>query len=215
MMKLLGIAVMLPSALAANLIWGSYPSNPQCSNCLDETFASCEGDYESPGYARCMCAGVGSTNMVSCVSVCTAVDQDSLGISWGDNVASGWYTYCIMFDEFKSLCGEAQQYVTPELWADPARCGNVDLLEGDSETPSQTTGGLDVPEPTSPPTQQTDGSGNSMPTPTRGPSNTETTTGTAAAGRTTSSSAAGTTVDVLPAMGMVLGLAVQVMGMNW
>lgn len=133
-MKLLVHALILPSALAANLIWGSYPSNPQCNNCLDQTFDSCEGDYTTPEYARCMCAGVGSTNMVSCVSVCSAVDQDSLGISWADNVASGWYTYCIMFDEFKSLYAEAKSYVSPDLWAEPVRCGNVDVSEGDGRT---------------------------------------------------------------------------------
>ena len=81
-------------------------------------------------YARCMCAGDGGTNMVTCSSICGV--PDNLGISWAENVASGWYTYCIMFDEFKVMCPQAQEHVTPELWADPARCGGVDTSGGGS-----------------------------------------------------------------------------------
>ncbi|KAM7183574.1 hypothetical protein V8F20_012575 [Naviculisporaceae sp. PSN 640] len=212
-MKLLATALFLPSALAANLIWGSYPSNPQCSNCLDLTFEVCEGDYTTPEYARCMCAGEGSTSMVSCMGVCSAVDQDSLGISWVDNVASGWYTYCVMFDEFKSLCAEAQEYVSPDLWAEPVRCGNVDAVsEGDDRI--NTTGVLNPPGPTSTPTTPTDEGKDASPTPTKGPSKSETTTGAGAAGRPTSSSAAANPANPLPTLGVIVGLGIQLMGMN-
>lgn len=127
MKSLTAILLMPYAALASNLIFGSYPSNPECDACLDATVAGCPGDYQTPEYARCMCGGDGSANMISCIPSCNV--PDNLGIAWGDNVATGWYTYCIMFDEFKSLCAEAEYYVSPELWADPDRCGNVDVSE--------------------------------------------------------------------------------------
>ena len=88
-MKLLAGSVLFSTALAATPIWGAFPSSPDCDNCLDQTFASCPGDYMTDAYAMCMCAGDGGTNMVTCSSICGV--PDNLGISWAENVASGWW----------------------------------------------------------------------------------------------------------------------------
>ncbi|GKU22061.1 hypothetical protein FLAG1_10262 [Fusarium langsethiae] len=97
------------TVLASNPLFGAY-STDQCDTCLDQTFESCPGDYQTRPYATCMCAGDGSANFVSCLSSCdTSLNEPA-------NASATYYGYCLMF--FKELCDGAQQFVDEETYAE-------------------------------------------------------------------------------------------------
>ncbi|KAK3313288.1 hypothetical protein B0H66DRAFT_628918 [Apodospora peruviana] len=226
------------TGFAANLIWGAFPSHPDCDSCLDQTFDSCPGDYMTEPYAQCMCAGDGATNMVTCTSICGVPDQN-LGLTWDESVASGWYTYCIMF--YKQLCPAAKEHVTPELYEDPARCGGVTVAEdgtvtqvnpdtGSAAGGDSGSGGSPSGESVSGgdagsgggngnPEESGSGSGPTEPAITTGLDAASTgapqATGTAGgASRPSSSTAAANAGNPLPTLGVLLGLGLHLAAMD-
>ncbi|KAL1843705.1 hypothetical protein VTJ49DRAFT_405 [Mycothermus thermophilus] len=105
-------AALASSALAANPIWGGA-SYPECTACLDRTFATCPGNWETQEYAECLCAGAGSSVFIDCVGTCQLVD--TMGIGQAGIVTSGFYAYCLSF--FPSeLCEGAKDLVTNDTW---------------------------------------------------------------------------------------------------
>src|SRR4051812_32096857 len=97
------LGLLITAAQAANPVFGVYSSGA-CDSCLDQTFASCPGDYLTRSYATCMCAGDGGTNTVTCLSQCDP------GLNEPANVVATWYGYCTIF--FKEMCPEAKEYMS-------------------------------------------------------------------------------------------------------
>lgn len=103
----LTLFLLSTTALASNVLFGAY-STDECDACLDQTFQSCPGDYQTRSYATCMCAGDGSANFVSCLSSCDP------GLNEPANASATYYGYCLMF--FKELCDGGQKFVDNETY---------------------------------------------------------------------------------------------------
>ncbi|KAI6355896.1 hypothetical protein MCOR25_008052 [Pyricularia grisea] len=103
---LLAVSHLATTVSAANMVFGAY-GNRNCEACLDKTFQSCPGDYQTRSYATCMCAGNGGANVATCMSgYCDP--------SFNHIVVMSWYMYCTMF--FKELCPNAREYFDSETW---------------------------------------------------------------------------------------------------
>ncbi|KAG4441143.1 hypothetical protein IFR05_003364 [Cadophora sp. M221] len=98
------------------MIW-LQTAYPECNSCLNQDFASCPGDYQSVGYANCMCKGDGGPNTVTCAGICDRAD--TVGTNVASHVASSYYRYCIMF--FREFCTDAKEYLDQETFDE--RCG--------------------------------------------------------------------------------------------
>ncbi|KAH7370692.1 hypothetical protein BKA65DRAFT_489051 [Rhexocercosporidium sp. MPI-PUGE-AT-0058] len=136
---LLATAFLCSTAYAQiNMIW-LQTAYPECNSCLDQDFASCPGDYQSVGYATCMCKGDGGPNTVTCAGICDRAD--TVGTNVASHVASSYYRYCIMF--FREFCTDAKEYLDQETFDE--RCGpDAGPGLGDAEVVSDTetsTGG--------------------------------------------------------------------------
>jgi hypothetical protein len=109
----------IPTTLAFNDVFGFSPSDPTCTACLDEVFASCPGFYQDSSYAECMCAGVGSTKTDTCLS--TSCDP---GVNSPANAARMWYNYCTQFFPAE-LCPEAEQFMSPDIFQDQCNAATI------------------------------------------------------------------------------------------
>lgn len=105
----LALSLLFTAVQAANVLFGAY-ATASCEECLDQTYESCPGDYQTRSYAECMCAGDGSTNFVSCMPQCDA------SLNERNNAASAWYGYCVQF--FKEICPSAEYYLDDEYFND-------------------------------------------------------------------------------------------------
>ncbi|KAF5026594.1 hypothetical protein F66182_1320 [Fusarium sp. NRRL 66182] len=95
----LSLSLLSGVVQASNPLFGAY-GTAQCDACLDETYQSCPGDYETRPYAECICKGDGGTNFVSCLPYCDG------GIDEAGIATRAWYRYCVQF--FKDICPAAQ-----------------------------------------------------------------------------------------------------------
>ncbi|KAK5654213.1 hypothetical protein OQA88_7388 [Cercophora sp. LCS_1] len=192
---------VLSGVSAQNEIFVPLPY-AECNNCLDQAAASCPGDYRDKSVGACMCAGVGSTNTVTCVSVCDGVDELRMGA--GEKVVRGWYAYCLLF--FPELCAEAQAFTNPEYWEERCGAGSGANTGGDGGSGA----GVEAPTGTSglnPTGVRENSPGVETGTGTRavGTAAAETGAGTAGGASSRPTSAAGAPVYV-PGWGIVFGL---------
>lgn len=132
-MRLLLIFALLRSAACQlGLIFGST-QYPDCNSCLDQTGASCPGNYEDVSYAECMCKGDGAVKVNTCVSVCNSVDTNGYIAS---NIANQFYGYCVEF--FSDMCSDAQGTLQADIYEE--YCGaNARPGLGDSTVSSAST----------------------------------------------------------------------------
>jgi hypothetical protein len=125
----LTLSLLLTAVQAANAVFGAY-STPSCEECLDETFQSCPGDYETRSYAECMCAGDGSVTFNSCLSECdTSLNEPA-------NAVANFYGYCVIF--FKELCPTAEQYLDDDIFNKQCSPEAIEAGGLDSSTASGT-----------------------------------------------------------------------------
>ncbi len=76
----LAVSLLFTASQAVNPLFLSMGS-PQCDRCLDQSYYSCPGDYETRPFAECMCGGDGATLYASeCVPLCA--DATGLGASY-------------------------------------------------------------------------------------------------------------------------------------
>ncbi|KAL6918976.1 hypothetical protein ACHAP8_008969 [Fusarium lateritium] len=204
------------TVLAANPLFGAY-STDQCDTCLDQTYESCPGDYQTRPYATCMCAGDGSANFVSCLSSCDPTLNEPA------NASATYYGYCLMF--FKQLCDGAQQFVDDETYA--KQCSKEAIKAGgigekgsdggsgdddDSEKESDSNGdddsddstGIAIPTKTNESSsEKTDETGESNET------DAATTTGDVSKTSETAQTTSGAKATAIPAMALFAGLGLQ------
>ncbi|KFY83366.1 hypothetical protein V498_08127 [Pseudogymnoascus sp. VKM F-4517 (FW-2822)] len=196
---LVAFALFHLSACQLNMIWIGT-AYPECNSCLDQTFLSCPGSYDSVGYAECMCKGNGGANLAACIPICDAAD--TLGTLSGSlGAVRGYYLYCSMF--YKEICPDAKEYLDSEMWEE--RCGpDSGPLLGDSTEPSAISSTLEAGETTSA-TATTNALATSDPK------------GTAASTEDATSrptSAAALVSNSLPRWSFMIGLAIQLVNMN-
>ncbi|KAL3605301.1 hypothetical protein FPOAC2_00244 [Fusarium poae] len=215
MVRSIILSLLLSStALAANPLFGAY-STDQCDKCMDQTYESCPGDYQTRSYATCMCAGDGSANFVSCLSYCDPTLNEPA------NASATYYGYCLMF--FKELCDGARQFVDDETYAkqcskEAIKAGGIGEKGnggdgGDSEKESDSNGddddsddstGIVVPTKTNESSsEKTNETGESNET------DAATTTGEASKSSETAQTTSGAKATAIPAVALFAGLGLQ------
>ncbi|KAH9436035.1 hypothetical protein MCOR02_004944 [Pyricularia oryzae] len=210
---LLAVGQLAATVSAANMVFGAY-GNRNCEACLDKTFQSCPGDYQTRSYATCMCAGNGGANAATCMSgYCDP--------SFNHIVVMSWYMYCTMF--FKELCPSAREYFDDKTW--DRLCSPEEVAKGGigaSESDSGSLGSGSSISGTSSKTKPASSSGSGS-TSEEGVAalGTGKASGQEATGikkdssvSSTSSKAVGATAAAMPVLGMMAGLGMVVVNMN-
>ncbi|KAH6884261.1 hypothetical protein B0T10DRAFT_564837 [Thelonectria olida] len=194
----LAFSLLATAVQGANVLFGAYATG-QCEECLDQTFESCPGDYETRPYAECMCAGDGGANFVSCLSQCdVSLDEPAIA-------SSQFYYYCVQF--FKEVCPSAEQYLDSQDFNE--QCSD-DAIAAGGIGASGTIASED-PTATAEPTETTGKTEATGKTETTGKTEPSETTETS---EKTTQSSSGATASAAPALAVMAGLGLQLINMN-
>ncbi|OAA38476.1 hypothetical protein BBO_07114 [Beauveria brongniartii RCEF 3172] len=119
---------------AANPIFGAF-ATPACEACLDDAFDSCPGDYQSRGYAECMCGGIGGEGGRKAIS-CSA-QQCDVSINENTNVAIALATYCVGI--LKEACPGFKEFLPQSVY--DRDCASSTTATDTAQTAAATTSG--------------------------------------------------------------------------